>query len=150
ADSATTPENQPVAIAVLANDSDPDGSINPASVAVSTGPTHGTTAINATTGVITYTPTTGYIGTDTFQYTVADNQSVRSTSATVPVPVRAPPASSGYVDGANGAPSGTPQLPSILSGYAVRAPWQVAGVDYAVGVPVGTTLRDPATISMAG
>ena len=28
--------------------------------------------------------------------------------------------------------------------------WQVAGVDYAVGVPAGTVLKDPMTINMAG
>ena len=52
-------------------------------------------------------------------------------------------ASDGYVDGAGGAPAGTPQLASILDGYAVRPSWQVAGVDYAVGVAAGTTLTDP-------
>jgi len=53
-------------------------------------------------------------------------------------------------DGSANAPAGTPQLPNLLNGYAVRAPWMVAGVDYAVGVPTGTTLKDPSTISMAG
>ena len=56
----------------------------------------------------------------------------------------------GYADGSSGAPAGTPQLPSILSGYAVRPPWEVAGVNYAVGIPTGTALLNPATISMAG
>jgi hypothetical protein len=53
------------------------------------------------------------------------------------------PPSDAYVDGSAGAPAGTPQLPDILSGYAARPPWQVAGVDYAVGVASGTTLLDP-------
>ena len=57
---------------------------------------------------------------------------------------------SGFNDGSAGAPAGAPQLPSLLSGYAARPPWQVAGVDYAVGVPSGMTLKDPATINMAG
>ncbi len=48
-----------------------------------------------------------------------------------------------YADGSASAPSGAPQLPNILSGYAARPPWQVAGVDYAVGIPSGTTLTDP-------
>jgi hypothetical protein len=48
------------------------------------------------------------------------------------------------------ASNGTPQLPDLLAGYAARPAWQVAGVDYAVGVPVGTTLKDPAAIAMAG
>jgi Right handed beta helix region len=50
---------------------------------------------------------------------------------------------SGYADGAANAPAGTPQLPTLLNGYAVRPAWQVAGVDYAVGVPSGTVLKDP-------
>ena len=51
---------------------------------------------------------------------------------------------SGYADGAANAPAGTPQLPNLFSSYAVRPPWEVAGVDYAVGVPAGTVLKDPA------
>ena len=56
----------------------------------------------------------------------------------------------GYNDGSANAPAGTPQLPNLLSGYAVRPPWQVAGVDYAVGVPAGTTLQDWETLSIPG
>src|SRR5690242_16052413 len=55
-----------------------------------------------------------------------------------------------YTDGASGAPAGAPIRPTILNGYAVRPPWKVAGVDYAVGVPSGTALKDPSLISMAG
>ncbi|MBB4425793.1 hypothetical protein GGD66_004354 [Bradyrhizobium sp. CIR48] len=43
----------------------------------------------------------------------------------------------------------TSQLPNLLDGYAVRPTWNVAGVDYAVGT-TSTSLKDPATISMAG
>ena len=46
--------------------------------------------------------------------------------------------------------TGTPELPNLLSGYAVRPAWQVAGVDYYVGIPSGTVLLNPATISMPG
>lgn len=37
-------------------------------------------------------------------------------------------------DGRSGASGGTSQFPSILSGYSVRPPWQVSGVDYGVGL----------------
>jgi len=37
-------------------------------------------------------------------------------------------------------PPGSGQYPNLLSGYPVRPSWQVAGVDYAVGVPSGTAL----------
>ena len=50
-------------------------------------------------------------------------------------------------DGSANAPAGTPQFPNLLNGYAVRPPWMVAGVDYAVGVPAGTALKDPTTLS---
>ena len=53
-------------------------------------------------------------------------------------------------DGSANAPAGTPQLPSLLNGYAVRPSWNVAGVDYYVGVPTGTVLLNPDTINMAG
>jgi hypothetical protein len=48
-------------------------------------------------------------------------------------------------DGSANAPAGTPQLPNLLSGEAVRPPWMVAGVDYAVGISAGTVLKDPTT-----
>ncbi len=53
-------------------------------------------------------------------------------------------------DGSANAPVGVAQLPNLLSGEAVRPPWQVAGVDYAVGNPTNITLKDPSSISMAG
>ncbi|WP_439360873.1 right-handed parallel beta-helix repeat-containing protein [Bradyrhizobium sp. DASA03007] len=52
-------------------------------------------------------------------------------------------------DGAANAPANTPQLPTLLDGYAARPTWSVAGVDYAVGYASGTTLSNPSTISMA-
>jgi hypothetical protein len=144
-DRATTAENKAIAINVLANDSDPVGTINPRSVKVSTAAAHGTTSVNATTGAVTYTPAANFYGTDTFRYTVANTLGQVSAPATVSVTVDPPnpPSSSGYADGASGAPAGTPQLPSILAGYTVRPPWSVAGVDYAVGITSGTTLKDP-------
>ena len=48
-------------------------------------------------------------------------------------------------DGCSGAPAGTPQLPSLLQAYRSHRPkWDVAGVDYYVGMPIGTVLKDPA------
>lgn len=54
------------------------------------------------------------------------------------------------VDGADNAPTGVPLMPTLLRGYGTRPPWKVAGVDYAVGVPLGMELKDPATISTPG
>ena len=61
---------------------------------------------------------------------------------------RAP--SHAFDDGFPGAPRGTPQLPMLLSGYAARPPWAVAGVDYFVGYPAGMVLKDPSAIGTAG
>jgi len=52
-------------------------------------------------------------------------------------------------DGVAAAPAGTAQYPNLLQGYAARAPWHVAGVDYYVG-PQYTPTKDPATINMSG
>ncbi|MBI1192381.1 MAG: tandem-95 repeat protein, partial [Bacteroidetes bacterium] len=76
ADAATTAEDTPVIIAVLANDSDandPGGTLNPATVTVTAGPSNGTVLVNPGTGQITYTPSPDYEGTDAFTYSVCDN-----------------------------------------------------------------------------
>jgi hypothetical protein len=42
------------------------------------------------------------------------------------------------------------QHPGLLAGYALRPPWNVAGVDYAVGVPAMTALTDWQSLSGPG
>jgi hypothetical protein len=79
-DTATTPEGTPVAIDVLANDTDPDGDLDPASVTVVSGPAHGATAIDPASGAITYTPTEGFRGLDSFSCRVADREGLSSTA----------------------------------------------------------------------
>lgn len=61
------------------------------------------------------------------------------------------------LDGRNGAPTGTPQLSNILSGYnpARIPPWSVAGVAYKVGIdrtayPTDGNLTSYTTFSQAG
>ena len=53
-------------------------------------------------------------------------------------------------DGSANAPTGAPQYSTLLSSYAAQPPWQVAGVDYAVGPQPGVALKDPTTINMPG
>ncbi|WP_226570918.1 cadherin-like domain-containing protein [Mangrovibacter yixingensis] len=75
-DSATTAEDTPVTVNVLANDSDVDGdslTVSSASAA------NGTVVINAN-GTITYTPATNYNGTDTITYTVSDGNGGTATA----------------------------------------------------------------------
>ena len=73
-DTATTNEDAPVWVLVLANDYDPDGTIVPSSVIVTAPPAHAATSVNTTTGAIRYIPDTNYYGTDSFVYQVSDNQ----------------------------------------------------------------------------
>ena len=89
-DTASTPEETPVTIDVLANDFDPDG--DPLTVVAVSVPANGT-AVNNGDGTVTYTPNTNFTGTDSFTYTIEDGQGGSST-ATVTVevtPVNDPP-----------------------------------------------------------
>ncbi|MEO1505989.1 MAG: Ig-like domain-containing protein, partial [Pseudomonadota bacterium] len=62
-DSASTDPDQAVTIDVLANDSDPDGTLDPNTVTVVSAPTNGTFNVNAD-GSITYTPNAGFQGSE--------------------------------------------------------------------------------------
>jgi hypothetical protein len=108
---ASVSAGQPLAIAVLGNDTDTDGRLNPSSVNIATQPANGAVVVGAN-GVVTYTPNPGFSGTDQFSYTVADSQGARSPSAIVritvtaapvvvapPAPPPAPPAASGGKSG---------------------------------------------------
>ena len=85
-DSATVGANESLNIAVLANDTDANGNINPATVTIVTGPTGGTATPNPD-GTVTYANTNVAIGTDTFTYTIADMGGLVSNVATVTVDV---------------------------------------------------------------
>ncbi len=84
-------QGQLVVIDVLANDSGNGGTLDPASVAVTTPPTRGTVAVNPTTGAVTYTAGS-QAGSDSFQYTVQNAGTPANTSApaTVSISVVAP------------------------------------------------------------
>ena len=81
-DTADTLANHPVAINVLANDSDVEGDLDPMSLRVSSAPGHGSASVDPQTHLVTYTPMTGFVGTDTFTYTISDTAG-SSASATV-------------------------------------------------------------------
>lgn len=90
-DAATTTVGGSVLVTVLANDSDSDGSIDPASVSIAANPTRGSVVVNAN-GTVLYTPTGTTTGSDTFQYTVRDDAGAISNSATVTITINpAPP-----------------------------------------------------------
>ncbi|MCP3964367.1 MAG: tandem-95 repeat protein, partial [bacterium] len=82
-DQATTDEDQPVSIDILANDSDDDS--DPLTVTEVTDPANGTAELQADATVL-YTPATHFFGTDTFTYTISDGTG-GSDTATVTVTV---------------------------------------------------------------
>ena len=71
-------------------------------------------------------------------------------AAAAPANIADPPVALAESDDSTGAPSGPSQLPNLLLHYAKRPPWKVAGVDYAVGVPSGRSLRGSDAISEVG
>ncbi|OZC04071.1 Ig-like domain-containing protein [Rubricoccus marinus] len=80
-DAASTPEDQAVEIAVLANDSDPDG--DALTVSALGTPASGSVTTNGTT--VTYTPAPDFNGTDLFTYTITDGVLTASAAVTVTV-----------------------------------------------------------------
>lgn len=85
-DQVTAAYNAPSVINVLANDSDVDGDalsfVNISSAA------HGSVIVNSDK-TLTYTPTTGFYGSDSFTYTISDGHGGQAT-ATVNVSIPAP------------------------------------------------------------
>ena len=81
-DAGTTFANQAVTIAVLANDSDPDGALRVVAV---TSPTNGMATVNGD-DTVTYTPNTDYVGGDSFTYMVVDSGGAEA-NATVSITV---------------------------------------------------------------
>ena len=76
-DSATTDEDTPVNIAVLANDSDPDGDV--LSVVAVTQGANGVVSINPDK-TVRYAPNANYFGADSFGYTIDDGHGGQSTA----------------------------------------------------------------------
>jgi len=86
-DTANTTRNVAVVVNVIANDSDPDGTIAANTVAIVTRPNKGGTLIVNANGTVTYTPKLNFRGTDVFTYNVKDNLGKVSNTATVRVNV---------------------------------------------------------------
>lgn len=85
-DNALTEINTAVTLTVLANDIKyGSATIVTVSLVVTQQPTNGTLNVNLVTGVITYTPNTGYVGTDTFKYTFKDSNGALSNIATATI-----------------------------------------------------------------
>ncbi|QDV22465.1 DVUA0089 family protein [Aureliella helgolandensis] len=85
-DSGLTYKNQALTINVLNNDSDPDGTIDPATVQIEQQPTQGSAVVQAD-GTVLFTPATDFTGTATFSYSFQDNVGTPSNVATVSIQV---------------------------------------------------------------
>jgi uncharacterized repeat protein (TIGR01451 family) len=75
-DIASTGVNTPVTLGTLDNDAagSIDDELDPTSVSVVDSPANGTVTVDPVTGDITYTPSPDFIGTDTLEYEVCDDQ----------------------------------------------------------------------------
>jgi alkaline phosphatase len=82
-DTASTLMNQPVEIDVLANDSDPDG--DPLFLSLPAGTFDGGMLQVSGDGIVTYTPPTGWHGTDTFTYSLSDGEHTDTAVVTITV-----------------------------------------------------------------
>src|SRR5947207_12589909 len=82
-DSAATSQGTPVTVSVLANDTDVDN--DALTVTGASTPAHGATVVNGN-NTVTYTPTSGYTGPDSFTYDVNDGNG-GTASATVSITV---------------------------------------------------------------
>ncbi len=141
--SAATPEDTPVNVPVLANDTDVDG--DPLTLTAASAP-NGTVVVNPD-GTVTYTPNANFNGTDTITYTISDGKGGFSTS-TVTVTVGA----------INDAPTASPiaaQIDNDADVVNVPVAGNFSDLDgdtlsfVAVGLPTGLTI-DPATGVISG
>ncbi|MDP1815504.1 MAG: Ig-like domain-containing protein, partial [Leadbetterella sp.] len=73
-DFASTQTGAPVTVKTLANDvsGNPAIPLNPASVSIVTSPKNGTAVVDSPNGDIIYTPSPGFVGSDTLKYQVCD------------------------------------------------------------------------------
>ena len=112
-DSATTDENTSVGIHVTANDTDSDGTINRETVTIIRNPDGGSVRVHQDSGVITYTPNLGNCDSDTFTYTIDDDDGATSNEATVTVSVLCTPPPLAIGDLYNAREGGTLDIPAV-------------------------------------
>jgi VCBS repeat-containing protein len=144
ADTASTQEDTPVTIAVLANDGDPNGDMLQVTSATAGG--RGATTVNPD-GTIVYQPAPDAHGTDTFSYTVADAGGLTATqTVTVAIaPVNDAPA----VTASASVSSGTAPLDVTLSAQGTDADgdqltysWSFGDAQSAAGAQVSHVYRN--------
>jgi len=142
-DSASTTEDRPVVIDVLANDASSNGSLTVISVS---DPANGATANNGD-GTVTYQPDPGFSGVDAFTYTVRDEAGLTdSANVTVSVEPRCPPVAEGSFsdDFEPGAEPGW-QVATAENALPTSLPWMVA-VDALASSPNNSYTSDATTL----
>ena len=106
-DKVTTPFNENVNIEILANDYDPDGSIDTSTVTIIENPVNGSAVIN-NDGSLSYNPNDTFVGLDSLIYKVCDDGIIATCNTaivyiTVSKPDNIPPvASNDYVNAIGG------------------------------------------------
>lgn len=119
----------PVTINVLGNDQDPDG--DTLSIVSATSPSNGT-AVIAGNG-ITYTPAEGFVGSDSFNYTINDgagNEASAQVTVNVTEKVEPPVTPSGLTvsdNGSGGASVSWSDTPNETSYEVQRETWKAKG-----------------------
>ncbi len=78
-DAATTTQDTSVVIDVASNDTDPDGNLDLASVVIELAPANGSSSPGGD-GTVVYTPAAGFVGFDTFTYSICDTTSLCDTA----------------------------------------------------------------------
>ena len=138
--SYTTEEDTPVTIDVVANDTDAEDSLDPATVVIRVAPSNGTALVDTETGAVTYTPVANFHGTDVFLYEVFDVHGASDWAAvTVEVlPVNDPPHA---VDDEATVVSGMPVTIDVLANDS--------DVDQNLDPTTVTVLEEPAGGSIA-
>lgn len=141
-DAAFVAYNADVLIAILANDIDSDGLIDPTTVFIMDLPQNGSAFVNPVTGVVTYTHTAMTSEPDSFTYTVEDETGDISNLATVRVTVGQEPPEDFFSDDFNSCdvdpiwtfidPQGDAPTPVISGGFSGDA-------QIAISVPGGST-----------
>jgi hypothetical protein len=120
-DTATTSQDVARDINVLANDSDPNGFLDVTSVEIVSNATNGNALVNTLTGVVSYVPNPGFVGTDAFSYKVRDSRGALSNKATVTIEISAVPEALRV---------------SLAQFRTVSNRWRVDGVSSAPGVTI--------------
>ncbi|MEO7733148.1 MAG: Ig-like domain-containing protein [Kofleriaceae bacterium] len=132
-DTIATTENVAGSVDVLSNDSDPDG--NTIGVTAHTSPVHGAVTFSGT--VATYTPAAGFIGSDSFTYTIGDGRGGAAT-ATVTISVVDRPPVAG--DDAIGTLQDTPGSVNVLANDNDPDPDELAVISFTQGAHGAVTL----------